>query len=268
MSRTNHISATETLMAKWDSREHWLKNAQFEVNYLELKPNNTPKFHCYFFHGTGNDLHYPNLDLFDALLSAGIQVTTFDLPGHGKKSKGYFDVEYFEEYITLLKNHVIKSNTQNRINFFFCGYSIGCTYANNLGQLFDAPVIEIAAPSTLSLLRLWLPFYEIFGFFKAYSQTKFFHFWGFIPAILWFGRKKFPIRLQSGGIIDTVSKISKKSLKPHKKLQIFGKYDLISPLPPESHDAKIYNAAHFDLIFHRIMFSDIIGFIHECFTKN
>jgi len=268
MSRTNPQTVSQKLQFEWSCRESWLKNKHFNVHYMDFTPKGETKYHCFFFHGTGNDLLYPNLDLFDALLKEGVQVTSFDLPGHGKHSQGFFDAEFSAIYISLLTSYIQKTTSPPQCPIFFCGYSVGCTYANTLAAHFKAPVVDIAAPSTLQLFKLRLPFFEAYGFFRAYFQTKHFGFWNLIPAVLWVGRNRFPLRLKQGGIIENVVKLSKILQSPGKRLQVFGKYDLISPAPNHLKEAKIYKAAHFDLIFHRIMFDDIIGFIHECFTKN
>ena len=244
---------------KWDSSEEWLNNDHYSIHSIRFSPKQEPRLRCYFFHGTGNDAFYPNLDLFDALLSHGFEVYSFDLPGHGKNSKGPFDSLLLDSYLEVLQEKISEIQSQENLNFFFLGYSLGCYFAENLAHKFKSTSMNIAPPHGLNLVRPMLPLKEGIGFFKAYQKTSFYDFKSLIPAVIWLGRKKFPVRTSGQSMISTVKKICENTQYSDNSFRFYGKYDEISPVPLEiKKNDFVYPTAHFDLIFDRKMFEDII----------
>jgi pimeloyl-ACP methyl ester carboxylesterase len=201
----NHIWLNHFKEKKW--RQH------VDVNYvtitkeyqaLHLRPRQRPPVATVMFlHGFGNDMVFPQVQLFDDLLQHHIEIITANLPGHGFETTVFSPenlanqmksfVHYCEDYST--------SHADSSIPLYAVGYSLGAavllhganqSVLNSFKKLFCIAVpFQLTSP-LVAPLELISPIYPGFSkAFKIYGPS------GIVPALGPLNRHKYPVRLSS-----------------------------------------------------------------------
>jgi pimeloyl-ACP methyl ester carboxylesterase len=158
-----------------------------------------------FFHSTGSDPFYPQLQLYRAWLSAGLQVLAFDLDGHGQHSSTVFTGDGLaDRTLTAL---LMALNEVPSETIHLAGYSLGAALAIACGKRLAtqshprlSKVLAIAAPLEINL-RPRVALRELFGFFgrQVLQHIPLYGLTGIVPAIGPLLRQRYPVRLPANG---------------------------------------------------------------------
>lgn len=146
-------------------------------------------------HGGGNDRLYGMWYLVDCLTRRGLQVLTAHLPGHGRGGQDVFTLEAGRGRLDLLVTRARELAGQGRV--VILGQSLGASLALDLtarGVPVDA-VVSVSAPVTLNLGPGLLR--ELCAFFRpaVYGALAYGNPYEALPAVGWFKREAFPIRV-------------------------------------------------------------------------
>jgi pimeloyl-ACP methyl ester carboxylesterase len=196
-----------TLMKRWclDQNIHYLNHgfdrgdADGYVDAVLMQPSGESKGLVVFAHGTGNDLFYPQISLFKAVLSAGYTIFTFDLDGHGLSSSTIFRPD--EIYSCLEKSVDQAQQAAPGLPIHLIGHSLGGAVA--LKYLANFPVkiesgilisVPLFVPQTVGQLLGELTSLKSRS---VYQQVSHYGVWNLLPAFGRFKRHLYPIRLES-----------------------------------------------------------------------
>jgi pimeloyl-ACP methyl ester carboxylesterase len=217
------------------------------VDAILLGPESESKGLVVFVHGTGNDLLYPQMSLFKALVSAGYTVFAFDLDGHGLNSSTIFTPEGVRSCLEKSIETAIQAAPNLSVNLI--GHSLGGALV--LNYLANMP-IEIRTAVLISV-PLYVPqsFNQFIGELGAlnsqtvYSQIPQYGLWNLLPAFGRFKRRAYPLRLRPDrqrdrhplGYVHEITKTFE-SLDPAESaahvdvptLLLYGECDQIAPL--------------------------------------
>jgi pimeloyl-ACP methyl ester carboxylesterase len=153
-----------------------------------------------FLHGLGNDLFFPNIAFFKAILTAGYNLFAIDLDGHGLGQTSTFDQDSLRTLIpSALASLSLTSPKTSRPHL--CGFSFGAALALAYVQQNPASVASltmIAMPGRLKASPKLLT--EAISpatpsWWKALND---YGFSGIHPAIGSFRRELYPVRLAPG----------------------------------------------------------------------
>lgn len=166
-----------------------------DVEAWRLTPKQARKGTVVFSHATGNDALFPQLTLFSSLLSAGFEVFTFDLDGHGIRSTAILSLANIR---TAIAEALAALRSPSPVTLV--GHSLGGTLALAHAAADQSGVknlVLISAPLTLGIIPKAV-IAEISGFAKSSlaEQRSFYGTWGVLPAIGPFKRKSYPVRLR------------------------------------------------------------------------
>lgn len=161
-------------------------------------------------HGTGNDRFYPQRHLIEALMAAGFAVASIDLPGHGRSHRDLFSLPNLESCwprtFATLDHHgfgpviaVGHSLSAAMLAVSVAGGSESPDKATgDTTQLAGA--ILLAPPFSLEIGGVAVINELLYSVAPAViAQVPRYGLWGILPALGWFKRRQFPIRLAAGG---------------------------------------------------------------------
>lgn len=151
-----------------------------------------------FAHSVGNDLLFPHVRLFNELTRAGYEVAAFDLDGHGRRSHSVITNGSLRSALGDAFRNIFPHSSEP---VHLMGYSLGGALA--LGAQLDEPnlpvksVTAIGTPMFLDK-RVGMFVNELKSFAKPSLLQALPHYlWSIFPAVGWFRRKQYPIRMDS-----------------------------------------------------------------------
>jgi pimeloyl-ACP methyl ester carboxylesterase len=125
------------------SFQRWLSENTFDAQSLRWQRaggaaeilalghlNNLERPILLFAHGLGNDALFPNIYFFKYLLSAGYNIFTADIDGHGKTTSSLFSQSTIQSFVPDVIDK-IDSMSIGRPQLHCCGYSIGAVLLLN-----------------------------------------------------------------------------------------------------------------------------------------
>ena len=152
-------------------------------------------------HGTGNDALYPQISLFKALLRRRYAVLAFDLDGHGRSSTALLGADTLKEAVPAALALVRDELPGLRVSLV--GQSLGGALALQAAAARPkglVSVVLISVPLELTMGRMRLaPELRSFAAVAFARQMATYGPWGMLPAAGPFKRRRFPVRLASGG---------------------------------------------------------------------
>jgi alpha-beta hydrolase superfamily lysophospholipase len=170
--------------------------ARGEVEAWRLVPPR-PRARVVAAHGAGNDALYPQVALFKALVSRGVEVFSFDIDGHGAASTTVFSPDVVPSALAAAVDQAERGRPALPLHLL--GHSFGgslvlhalatCAVPHALGG------IAISAPITIDLTAR-VAVSELLGFFRAATlgQREHYGVWGTVPAVGPLKRRAYPIR--------------------------------------------------------------------------
>lgn len=151
----------------------------------------------FFVHGTGNDALFPHEPLFLSLLSAGIDVFTFDLDGHGYGNHTELKPDTLK---TCLADALTQASRLQKAGMVGIGYSLGGALlmesaVKEAGHGFES-LVFISVPVNLQIHPVAL-MKEGLSLLSAgfYRHVNYYGLARSLPAIGRFRRDAFPVRL-------------------------------------------------------------------------
>ncbi|MGE0172013.1 MAG: alpha/beta hydrolase [Oligoflexales bacterium] len=221
----------------------FLNRRKEHVHFLSISKTSSHST-AVFVHGTGNDLFFPYVDLYNSLLANGYNVFAFDICGHGRQSSSTLDPQGLEECLVdameQAKNHI-----SGDLPFFLVGHSLGGAIVLNTmakNNLQVAKAVVIGVPLRISVnFKTAMP--ELLSFIHPnfLMATKIYGI-DVIPAFGRFRRDTYPIRTQEHqtralSYVKYVNAAIRKwdLINAAKKvacptLYVYGSYDMISPV--------------------------------------
>jgi pimeloyl-ACP methyl ester carboxylesterase len=148
-------------------------------------------------HGAGNDVLFPLLDIFRALVGRGFEVFAFDLDGHGWESTTRFSADAVRTAIPAALEQARAGRPP--LPIFLLGHSLGgALVLSALGASVDGveAAVLLSAPVSVGFsLRSSLA--ELWRFFRTetWAQRSGYGLWGVVPAVGWLKRRAYPLRL-------------------------------------------------------------------------
>lgn len=241
-----------------DRFKNWLESSEIKVNegyysrdeaygqvhYLLFTPSSVTEDRTVLFvHGTGNDATFQTESIFQSLLEMGLPVFSFDLDGHGVRSSTIFQPQSIVSAPEAAYRMICKLLPKTK-NIDLVGVSLGGTIGLLAAANANIPVkrlVMIGAP-----LKTRIDFrsvtFEALSFCNRESW-RYSSKWGFksiLPGVGPFGRKRFPIRLNSvNGGFDYVNQLNRflneykdtfknLNLPQHlKALALYGQWDFM-----------------------------------------
>jgi alpha-beta hydrolase superfamily lysophospholipase len=167
-----------------------------EVEAWRLVPSE-PRARVVAAHGAGNDALYPQVALFKALVSCGVEVFSFDVDGHGAGSTTVFSPAAVPS--ALAAAVVEAERGRAALPLHLLGHSFGGSLVLHALAADSIPHalsgIAISAPITVSLTAR-VAAAELFGFLRPSTlmQREHYGVWGTVPAVGPFKRRAYPIR--------------------------------------------------------------------------
>ncbi|HET7232553.1 MAG TPA: alpha/beta fold hydrolase [Longimicrobium sp.] len=170
--------------------------ARGQVDAWRLLPRE-PRARVVAAHGAGNDALYPQVALFKALVSRGVEVFSFDIDGHGAESTTVFSPEIVPSALAAAVDEAERGRPALPLHLL--GHSFGGSLVLHALATDAVPhalsAVAISAPITIELTpRVALS--ELLGFFRAATLRQREHYgaWGTVPAVGPLKRRAYPIR--------------------------------------------------------------------------
>jgi acylglycerol lipase len=169
---------------------------------LRLAPAVAARGRAVVAHGAGNDATYLLLDLFAALLRAGIEVFTFDLDGHGTASTTVFDPRAVRGCVAAAVEAAEAGGPG--LPLHLVGHSLGgALVLDALASRHSPRAVSVAVLS--APLRIGIGPRAVWGELRGFlrpatlSQRRHHGVWGLVPAFGPVRRRAFPFRRTGGG---------------------------------------------------------------------
>jgi pimeloyl-ACP methyl ester carboxylesterase len=214
-------------------------NGESEILLFGL-PSEANRPTVIFLHGLGNDVFFPNIDFFRYILAHGFNIATCDIDGHGIGGTTVF----LEDDVSRLVEDVVRQLDRFKIGapkYHFCGYSFGAVLQLNYGVSHPERVASltlIGMPKDLSS-RILMATELLTPLFKSFRDAlPDYGILGVAPAIGWFNRRRFPVRLHKAEKRDYLRMAAKiiGNINPEKLLpkvlfptiEIVGSLDFIA----------------------------------------
>jgi pimeloyl-ACP methyl ester carboxylesterase len=186
--------ALDSIAAKWSL--DLLERHPGKNRYLLVEPtqNHNSRLIIYL-HGLGNDLFFPQHDMFLSLVKKGYSILSVDLDGHGLDTTTQFSEKRIHSLMASV-SQVVKKIKRN--SCWFVGYSLGGVIGANgiptCGLKFDGAIF-IGAPD-VNPPKSAMAWETLTVGKKSFYRSIFtYGIGGFIPALGEFGRQSFPVRL-------------------------------------------------------------------------
>jgi 3-oxoadipate enol-lactonase/4-carboxymuconolactone decarboxylase len=167
-----------------------------EVDAWRLVPRE-PRARAVFAHGAGNDALYPQAALFRALVSAGVEVFSFDVDGHGAASTTRFDPETVRGAVAAAVARA--EDGRGALPLHLVGHSFGGSLVLDALARDAVPhaasAVVVSSPVTVDLT--WrVAMAELRGFLRPATirQREHYGWWGMVPAVGPLKRRAYPIR--------------------------------------------------------------------------
>lgn len=183
-----------------------------ETAALRLTPAAGARARAVVAHGAGNDAVYLLLELFRALLAAGVEVFSFDVDGHGRGSTTVFDPEAVRGAVAAAVAEAERDRPA--LPLHLAGHSLGGALVLDALAGGSVPHARSAAALSAPLeLRLGArtALSELWGFLRpaTLGQREHFGLWGLVPAFGPVKRAAFPFRRRAAeggawGYVGTV----------------------------------------------------------------
>ncbi|HEU4560497.1 MAG TPA: alpha/beta fold hydrolase [Longimicrobium sp.] len=170
--------------------------ARGEVEAWRLVPRE-PRARIVVAHGAGNDALYPQIALFKALVSRGVEVFSFDIDGHGAASTTEFSPDVVPSALADAVDQAERGRPPLPLHLL--GHSFGGSLVLHALATDAVPHalsgIAISAPITIDLTAR-VAVSELLGFFRAATlgQREHYGVWGTVPAVGPLKRRAYPIR--------------------------------------------------------------------------
>jgi alpha-beta hydrolase superfamily lysophospholipase len=170
--------------------------ARGEVEAWRLVPRE-PRARVVAAHGAGNDALYPQVALFKALVSRGVEVFSFDIDGHGAASTTVFAPDVVPSALAAAVEQAERGRPALPLHLL--GHSFGGSLVLHALATEAVPHalsgIAISAPITIDLTAR-VAVSEMLGFFRAATlgQREHYGVWGTVPAVGPLKRRAYPIR--------------------------------------------------------------------------
>lgn len=168
-----------------------------EVSAVRLVPRAPARGRVVVAHGAGNDLLFPLIELFHALVPRGFEVFSFDLDGHGAESTTTFSEEAIDGAIPAAVRQA--RSVDPDLPLHLLGHSLGGSLV--LRALAMRAVPNVASAVILSSpveVKLDLPvaISELTGFLRTstLAQRRHYGVWGLVPAFGPVKRRAYPFR--------------------------------------------------------------------------
>jgi alpha-beta hydrolase superfamily lysophospholipase len=171
--------------------------ARGDVCAVRLLPSGPPRARVLVAHGAGNDAVFPLLELFRALLSAGCEVFSFDVDGHGCGSTTLFAPDSVRTAMTAAADAAERDGPH--LPLHLVGHSLGGSLLLDAlatgGWERAASAVVLSAPVELRLGARTVVG-EVGGFFSraVLAQRRHYGWWGLVPAFGPVKRAAYPFR--------------------------------------------------------------------------
>ena len=260
-----------------------------------LQPAKSSGHQVIFAHGTGNDALYPQLQLFQTLLSRGQSIFTFDLDGHGRRSTTSLlpTVAVNAAAQALVQAHSLNPHCSLHLIGFSLGAALSLTAiaspakatgAKDLPDIQSVAIIAMPIEMNFFAPAHWREAASLFSrpVLKQWPQ---YGFPGILPALGPFRRKHYPIRLGKEFpstplayvkvVAQMVENLHLKDLAARLKcpaLLLYGHHDLLAPpaqgqslhrVIPSSKFVVFDGETHFSLPFRTDLAETIAYWIRE-----
>ncbi len=181
----------------WERIRVGLRRQEGTINAFRFRPVGEPRSIVVTLHGAGNDALFAWVGLFKRLLLKGFEIFTFDLPGHGRRSRTRFTSEYAIEGLESVLGLCAKPRP--RVPIHAVGVSLGgavllgslprLQHALKSAVLVEAPLrIELSPQGILGELRPG-------NFAILWREREHYGLTGLIPSFGPFKRRVYPLRL-------------------------------------------------------------------------
>lgn len=167
-----------------------------QVEAWRLSPRE-PRARVVAAHGAGNDALYPQLALFQALVSRGVEVFAFDVDGHGAASTTVFSPDAVPSCVAVAVAEAERGRPGLPLHLL--GHSFG-------GSLVLRALADGAVPHAASAVAISPPISvatggrmalaELRGFLRlrTLGLRRHYGLWGMVPAVGPLKRRAYPIR--------------------------------------------------------------------------
>lgn len=242
-------------------------------------------------HGTGNDRFYPQRHLIEALMAAGFAVASLDLPGHGSSHSDMFTLENltgcWPRTFASLDHYGF--GPVIAVGHSLSAAMLAVSLASSWEGKATRPAAELAGavllapPFSLAIGGVAIINELLYSLDPAViAQIHRYGLWGILPALGWFKRRDYPIRLRAGRSYIAVVTAFLDNVQPRlgnttqvesaiPSLIISGGKDAIAPVDDAaryatwlgSEQLTIPRANHFSLPFQKATVAAILEFCHR-----
>lgn len=260
--------------ARADSVQYARPAAEGDTAALRLTPEGGARTRAVVVHGAGNDAVFPLLELFRALLDAGVEVFSFDVDGHGTGSTTVFTADGVRSAVAAAVAEAERGAAP--LPLHLVGHSLG-------GALVLDALAAGAAPHAAGAVVLSTPLQvklgpatvatELAGFFRpaTLSQRAHYGLWGVVPAFGPVKRAAYPFRRRDAdgrtwGYVDAVRALLDEMRLPERaasvaaptllvysrgdRLSACGDGERLAAALPRAELLRISGASHYGVAFH------------------